>query len=414
MDFLIQGPAAWIWAFGGLIVSLGLALAIRAGIGDRARGRRRCPSCWYDMAGVSGLRCPECGREAKLERSLFRARRWWIRGALGAVIVLCGAAICVWPVVREKGVVSLLPNFVLVRLAPKVGTELIWDSVGLRWTLSPMTEELWRRVKNDQLSASGMLSAIRTAGVLQTRSRWPKDQPFVVGVTIPSVWMGPGTLTFTPRAPGLGAASARVVPYDYGSDSFSTEDPKVFEGRQVLGSLEPGTTLVEFDVTFAGSSWMPSRQNLGLLSIPIQLVDTIDEVLPLSRPAVLVPGDISCEVGIEFYRTNGFWITYAPSGTAIEPSVGLAFNVELINDGKLREVVSIDLREVDSRFTNSTSGRRIGSSHFATKLPTDPEEVRKWKVRLTPCVSRLLTTWQYESVADFSAEFPLSEVMRKK
>src|SRR5688572_28644873 len=55
----------------------GVTLSLWALLWDRARGRRRCPSCWHDLAGVPGLRCPECGKEARSERRLFRTRRRW-------------------------------------------------------------------------------------------------------------------------------------------------------------------------------------------------------------------------------------------------------------------------------------------------------------------------------------------------
>ena len=44
-------------------------------IGDRARGRLRCPRCWYDMQGGAGLVCPECGHEAKSAVAFSRSRR---------------------------------------------------------------------------------------------------------------------------------------------------------------------------------------------------------------------------------------------------------------------------------------------------------------------------------------------------
>lgn len=60
---------------GWLLLALAMALLLRALVGDRARGRRRCGKCWYDMAGVPGLTCPECGRAHKRERGLGRSRR---------------------------------------------------------------------------------------------------------------------------------------------------------------------------------------------------------------------------------------------------------------------------------------------------------------------------------------------------
>ena len=44
-------------------------------IGDRARGRTRCPRCWYDMSGATNLTCPECGNTVKSQSSFSKARR---------------------------------------------------------------------------------------------------------------------------------------------------------------------------------------------------------------------------------------------------------------------------------------------------------------------------------------------------
>jgi hypothetical protein len=59
---------------------------------DRARGRARCPRCWYDMSGASGLVCPECGRDAKRPTRLLRTRRHWRLAMLGLVLLLLGSA----------------------------------------------------------------------------------------------------------------------------------------------------------------------------------------------------------------------------------------------------------------------------------------------------------------------------------
>src|SRR5690242_19963936 len=92
---------AWDWTtaalgWGGWVVA-GLAFAVLAWSvwGDRSRGRRRCPRCWYDMAGVSGLVCPECGGRAARERSLLRTRRRWRWAAAAMVFVAAGAVMAV-------------------------------------------------------------------------------------------------------------------------------------------------------------------------------------------------------------------------------------------------------------------------------------------------------------------------------
>jgi hypothetical protein len=43
-------------------------------VGDRPKGRKRCPGCWYDMS-AGGARCPECGRAIRGDTDLERSRR---------------------------------------------------------------------------------------------------------------------------------------------------------------------------------------------------------------------------------------------------------------------------------------------------------------------------------------------------
>ncbi len=55
----------------------GAVVAVRGVWGDRARGRKRCPKCFYGLDGVKpgadGYTCPECGRKGIAEKSLYRA-----------------------------------------------------------------------------------------------------------------------------------------------------------------------------------------------------------------------------------------------------------------------------------------------------------------------------------------------------
>lgn len=96
----------WSWAFwvGSVLVAL-IALwgMWRALFADRARGRRRCGKCWYDMAGVPGLKCPECGREAKREKHLGRTRRRWGRAVLAGVLLGVSGMLAVTPRIAERG-----------------------------------------------------------------------------------------------------------------------------------------------------------------------------------------------------------------------------------------------------------------------------------------------------------------------
>ena len=78
------------WTISGVLALLGLWAVGALVIGDRARGRRRCPKCWHSLDGLperddGGWVCPECGRAVRREKDLFRTRRK--RGVIAVVAV---------------------------------------------------------------------------------------------------------------------------------------------------------------------------------------------------------------------------------------------------------------------------------------------------------------------------------------
>ncbi len=114
----------WDWAFwgaGGVVGVAGLLLCAWAMFRDRSRGRRRCPRCWYDMSGVPGMKCPECGRVARSEKRFLRTRRRWRWGAVGVAIGLLGAGTALVPAARSGTWVAYVPvpalNMVLSRFS---------------------------------------------------------------------------------------------------------------------------------------------------------------------------------------------------------------------------------------------------------------------------------------------------------
>jgi hypothetical protein len=92
---------AWFTSVGiylavmGLLLLAGVALVLWGLFGDRSRGRARCPRCWYDLRGrregKEGLICPECGHDARTERSLYRNRRRWPAICMGTALALPSA-----------------------------------------------------------------------------------------------------------------------------------------------------------------------------------------------------------------------------------------------------------------------------------------------------------------------------------
>lgn len=109
MALAMSGWAISAWGLAVIAVALG-AWALW---GDRAKGRRRCPRCWYDMDGA-GQRCPECGHEARSARRLLKARRRWRWAFVAAVLGAAAAGMGVTSVVRAHGWYALAPDAVLV------------------------------------------------------------------------------------------------------------------------------------------------------------------------------------------------------------------------------------------------------------------------------------------------------------
>lgn len=82
--------SSWFyWSVAGIFAAAGCWLLYRGLLSDRARGRPRCPGCWYDLSGAAPaanaaptaagvklpITCPECGRRTDHARRLLRTRR---------------------------------------------------------------------------------------------------------------------------------------------------------------------------------------------------------------------------------------------------------------------------------------------------------------------------------------------------
>lgn len=110
MFMSIEFPT-WMWFAGGCLIVAGMSMVIWSLRGDRSRGRRRCPKCWYVMQGLPGMRCPECGREAKREHELLRPRRRWRFAALGMAVLLAAPSYFAYRQFHERGWYWLLPRY---------------------------------------------------------------------------------------------------------------------------------------------------------------------------------------------------------------------------------------------------------------------------------------------------------------
>lgn len=159
------GPAASA-AIG--ISIFALALAIWSHRGDRSRGRRRCPRCWYDMTG-SALTCPECGHDARAIKNLYRPRRRKKGYFAAIVLLLVSYGVWVTPRVRVGGPVAAIPTWFLIVGLPYLPDWMILDNSASRevdWTLHGRMDEdhLWA-VEKWVLQKRARFAAIRGTDV---------------------------------------------------------------------------------------------------------------------------------------------------------------------------------------------------------------------------------------------------------
>lgn len=82
---------------------------------DAAKGRRRCPKCWYDYTGLGDeAPCPECGHAPRSARALARTRRNRLLMAISPVALVFAWIAFITPQVLRIGWRASIPNAVLI------------------------------------------------------------------------------------------------------------------------------------------------------------------------------------------------------------------------------------------------------------------------------------------------------------
>lgn len=154
------GADIWWWVGAAVLALAAVVLGVIGWRGDRPCGRRRCPRCWYDMAGVRGLRCPECGREARSERRLLRTRRKRWALALCTVLLLASGAVLGTQRVRQDGWARYAPSTLLIWMLP---------------TLDDHESPAYRELRSRLAPSEGWFSLKREGGRLDTLWDWQRS-----------------------------------------------------------------------------------------------------------------------------------------------------------------------------------------------------------------------------------------------
>lgn len=133
---------SWVWySSGALFAALSLVLLAWALLFDRARGRVRCPKCWYAADGLApGSPCPECGKTPKSPRALRRTRRKWRCAFVSLFLFVVSGVLAAWPSFVDGSWIKHAPTSVLVISAWRIENPA-----------DPLAVELERRVRDDHM-----------------------------------------------------------------------------------------------------------------------------------------------------------------------------------------------------------------------------------------------------------------------
>jgi len=117
----MRGALDWVfWLLGGVLGAGGLVLAVWALFADRARSRRRCPRCWYDLSATDALVCSECGFVARREKKLYKTRRKSRWACVAAVVLVMAYGLAVTPRIKRSSYhwPGAVPTTALLTCAP--------------------------------------------------------------------------------------------------------------------------------------------------------------------------------------------------------------------------------------------------------------------------------------------------------
>jgi hypothetical protein len=368
---------------GGII--LGLALLADWANGLRKPRRRRCPRCWYDMSGVSGLQCPECGREARHEKKLGKARRRWGWAVVGLLLAAPGVLGVAYPRLAREDWLTRIPSWALVRFAdpisPPTGPQQRQLALGTTPIVIPPTRaelmgrELSARYERGRLSldvrrkcaAAQFVSGGPDPIKIETRDRWPAGVPVLV--IVHNAFRGPLPRSLFAAPKPAGGEQVTVYDPGWGAEGwYRTDDPGWL---QPAGILPSGTTSVEWQVTIDEGSdhvWQ------GKFTTPITIGGTIDEVIqPVVLPAA---ADAIRRALLQTARVEGsgkdLWLSFEHVQMDELRGITVGLVMEFRHDGKrVAGLKTVWAQEADLKIRAGPSGWYRAAGTTLRSVPID-------------------------------------------
>ena len=329
--------AEWLLIlFGWSAAAAGLLLVTWALFWDRSRGRRRCPKCWYDMSGLAGLVCPECGSDAREEQRLFRTRRKLTWAGVAMFLVAIGPVGVVVSGLVKGNWRSEVPTVVLFAIAEARG----WP-VPPPWPGVSVSQELMSRRHDMGTWWRDRVSRGMARWSFRYRPAWPKDVPLALqpGSTF---WYGEKTRPMRVSARlqnALNPAEWQLVWQSGGGSNCQVAWWK--DEYAVLAPLAMGQDHIDVQLrTDPQRGWASpvvpgvSPDWEGSLNLPIRVVATVDEAIqPVQSEEI--ERELAASLKITDEGRCGRGVLVSLSGTARQQGIAVALRIELRHAGQL-------------------------------------------------------------------------------
>ncbi len=269
------------------------------------------------------------------------------------------------------------------------------------WILHPIAEEFERRLGSGVvLEEEQWIRALEASGVLRSRSLWPADMPFAVGISVPS-WLMDTSIEVV--AVGLDWQRAEMVLPVF----MCGEGASAFEyaGRyQVLGPIEEGEHELTFRVTLeGGKDWS------GLLTRRVKVVPRAEDVLrPFDEPAFRDALRSALRVHLGGGEKPWLYLNWSLDRAAAPAGLGIGLAIEWVHAGELRAATSAKLTRYD--FLSGLGGDEplTGGARIQVARPADPTG---WTVVVRGDARACLRDWAATSYWSGSFEVSLAEIL---
>lgn len=414
------------YSIAGLLIPTALWLGWWSLLRDRARGRRRCPKCWYDLRGTPGMQCSECGFTARRERQFSRTRRFRRVALMSFILFAAGLWLGLTPVAHRYGLLAFVPRPILVLMSAPGSLDFRNENPNKAYWAVAASNELMRRKSARSLSSWELDYLLQSKNVLLYRKKWPIGIPLIIGVD-PPLWLSPVLVRLDADLPNAKPAWIGFGPFPP-RDGFQLIGILTAEAQQEVGTPA-------HDRRGVAVSWRTTKQNdlsrgfptdsaavdwlrSGAIDLQIDIVPSVDDVFPTRHDDAL-DAEVRNALRVSLMadpQSTSVPLVHIQLDRTVSPrmrDLAFGFHVELLKDNHQAYSVTVSrntlaagppaLSSVDRDI--SVGEGRFHQFEFAAV--TDLEVRKHWQVRVTGHKRAALldiernTFWSGEQILSF-------------